>query len=331
MSTLSQRTLGKSNVKIPVIGLGCMGMSEYYGPSDANEVEKTLNAALREGCTFWDTADIYGRGENEKLLAPYLKKHRDQIFICTKFGIIRSGDTGRSVRGDAQYVHEACDRSLARLGVSQIDLYYQHRVDPDTEIEETVTAMKKLQDEGKIKFIGLSECSNDTLKRALKVARINALQIEYSPWTLDIEHNGILQTCKENNVTVVAYSPLGRGMLSGTIRSIDDLAPDDFRRTVPRFQGEAFNANLKLVDGIAEIAKKKGVTASQVCLAWVIRQSDNIVAIPGTRKESRLRENLDGGKIKLTDGEDREIRKLIKEVEVIGDRYAEGAMKGLNL
>jgi aryl-alcohol dehydrogenase-like predicted oxidoreductase len=309
-----------------------MGMSVLYGPSDPKEVHKTLEAALKEGSTLWDTADIYGAdGANEKLLAPYLKEHRDKIFLCTKFGFAtdEKGDiTG--IRGDAEWVQQACEQSLKRLGISTIDLYYQHRVDPNTPIEETVGAMKKLQEQGKIRYIGLSECSAETLQRALKVARIDAVQIEYSPWTLDIETNGILQTCKENNITVVAYSPLGRGMLSGTIRSPSDFAPDDFRATNPRFQGEAFKSNLKLVDAISEIARKKGVTPSQLTLAWLLKQSDNVIAIPGTRKVERLEENFGAASIVVTDQEDREIRKVIQEIDVVGARYDGALMESVN-
>jgi aryl-alcohol dehydrogenase-like predicted oxidoreductase len=309
-----------------------MGMSAFYGPSDLDEVHRTLETALKTGCTFWDTADVYGSdGANEKLIAPYLKEHRDKIFICTKFGVVQEmGNVTGEIRGDAEYVQQACERSLKRLGIPTIDLYYQHRVDPRVPIEETIGAMKKLQEQGKIRYIGMSECSNETLERALKVAHIDALQIEYSPWTLDIETNGILQTCKENNITVVAYSPLGRGMLSGTIRSPSDFASGDFRPTLPRFQGEAFQANLKLVDAISEIARKKGVTPSQLTLAWLLKQSDNVIVIPGTRKVERLMENLGSAAVVVNDEEDAEIRKVIREIDIIGERYQSALMTMLN-
>jgi len=326
--SIPRRPLGKSGVQVPVVGLGCMSMTDVYGKSDKEEAQRTLKAALELGCTFWDTADIYGQdGANEKLLAPFLKDHREKIFLCTKFGFFNeNGKYG--LRGDPQYVQEACEKSLERLGVETIDLYYQHRVDRNVPIEETVGAMKKLQEQGKVKYLGLSECTAETLRRALKVARIDAVQVEYSPWTLDIETNGLLEACKENNVTVVAYSPLGRGMLSGTIRSVDDLPPDDWRRTNPRFQGEAFEANLKLVDAVVRTAEQmgEGVTAAQVTLAWILKQSDNVIVIPGTQKEKRLRENVVSGVVRLSDEEDKEFRKLISEIEIVGERYHKAGM-----
>ncbi|RIA88456.1 aldo/keto reductase [Glomus cerebriforme] len=325
--SLPLRELGKTGVKIPVIGLGCMGMSSFYGSFDEQENLKVLNRALELGCNFWDTSDMYGPETNEILLSKVLKDRRSEVFICTKFGVIRDSNFNFSVCGTPEYVHQACENSLKRLGIDYIDLYYQHRMDPNTPIEDTVGALAELVKEGKIKHIGLSECSANTLRRAHKVHPIAALQIEYSPWSLDIETNGIMETCRELGITIVAYSPLGRGFLTGKYKSIDDFEPNDIRRTHPRFQGENFAKNLELVNKFSEYANKKGVTSSQLCLAWVLAQGDNIVTIPGTKKIKYLEENLEAAKIQLSSNELSEIRQILNSIEIIGDRYTANGMK----
>ncbi|RGB44246.1 aldo/keto reductase [Rhizophagus diaphanus] len=329
---LPLRELGKTGVKIPAIGFGCMGMSDFYGSSDEQENIKVLNRTLELGCNFWDTSDAYGSGANEILISKVLKDRRDDVFICTKFGIVRDPNVQNSnVSGKPEYVRKACDISLKRLGIDCIDLYYQHRVDPDTPIEDTVGALAELVKEGKVKYIGLSECSAATLRRAHKVHPIAAVQTEYSPWSLDIETNGIMEACKELGITIVAYGSLGRGFLTGKYRSIDDFEPGDIRRTHPRFQPENFAKNLKLADKFAEFASKKGITAGQLCLAWVLAQSDNIVTIPGTRSIKYLEENLEAAKVQLNPEELSEIRQIIDSFEISGERYTSMGMKLLNL
>ncbi|PKC66586.1 aldo/keto reductase [Rhizophagus irregularis] len=332
---LPLRELGKTGVKVPAIGFGCMGMSDFYGSSDEQENIKVLNRTLELGCNFWDTSDVYGSGANEILISKVLKDRRDDVFICTKFGIVRDPNVlnviASNVTGKPEYVRKACDNSLKRLGIDCIDLYYQHRVDPDTPIEDTVGALAELVKEGKVKYIGLSECSAATLRRAHKVHPIAAVQIEYSPWSLDIETNGIMETCKELGITIVAYGSLGRGFLTGKYRSIDDFEPGDVRRTHPRFQPENFAKNLKLADKFAEFASKKSITAGQLCLAWVLAQSDNIVTIPGTRSIKYLEENLEAAKVQLNSEELSEIRQIIDSFEIIGERYTSMGMKILNL
>ncbi|PKY53411.1 aldo/keto reductase [Rhizophagus irregularis] len=324
------RELGKTGVKISAIGLGCMGMSTS-GPSDEKENIKVLNQSIELSSNFWDTSDIYGAGANEILLSKVLKDRRNEVFLCTKFGIVR-GPNGefKGVSGKPEYVRQACDNSLKRLGVDYIDLYYLHRMDSDTPIEDTVGALAELVKEGKIKYIGLSECSAETLRRAHKVHPIAAVQMEYSPWTLDIETNGVMEACRELGVTIVAYSPLGRGFLTGKYKSIDDFDQGDYRRLIPRFQGENFNKNLELVHKFNEFADKKGVTSSQLCLSWVLAQGDNVVVIPGTRKIKYLEENIEAAKVRLSSEEIDEIRNIINSIEVIGDRYDETYMKTLD-
>jgi len=270
-------------------------------------------------------------GPNEELVSKFLKERRNEVFLCTKFGVLVDQTGIRGVSGEPGYVRQACERSLKRLGVDSIDLYYQHRIDPNTPIEDTVGTLAELVKEGKIKYIGLSECSAETLRRAHKVHPISAVQMEYSPWTLDLETNGVMDACRELGVTIVAYSPLGRGMLSGKYKSLDDFEPDDFRRTVPRFQGENFAENLKLVDKFREFADKKGVTPGQLCLAWVVAQGDNIVAIPGTKKMKYLEENIGAAKIHLSPKESSEIRQIINSIEVAGARYDDNLTKVRNL
>eukprot|EP01012_Entosiphon_sulcatum_P034699 TRINITY_DN4405_c0_g1_i1.p1 TRINITY_DN4405_c0_g1~~TRINITY_DN4405_c0_g1_i1.p1 ORF type:complete len:331 (+),score=66.01 TRINITY_DN4405_c0_g1_i1:110-1102(+) len=322
------RTLGNSGVKVSPIGLGCMGMSGAYGTVTEEESIATLNAAIDQGCTFWDTADVYG--ENEVLLAKVLKERRKEVFLCTKFSLAFNEKREISIRGDRAYVLQACDTSLRRLGVDQIDLYYQHRVDPKTPIEETVEAMAELVKQGKVRFLGLSEASAATIRRAHAVHPIAAYQVEYSPWTLDIEHNEILKTCRELNIAVIAYSPLGRGFLSGRIRSLEDLPEADWRRHNPRFQGENFEKNLKIVERLRTTAAKKGVSPSQLCLAWVLAQGQDFIPIPGTTKRANLAENLAASRIDVSDEENKEIRAIITELGVSGTRYPEAMLGTLN-
>ncbi|CED82670.1 Voltage-gated shaker-like K channel, subunit beta/KCNAB [Phaffia rhodozyma] len=264
--------------------------------------------------------DMYGSGENEKLLAPFLKSDRDRIFICTKFGIVRGpGGSFAGLRGDPEYVKSACEASLKRLGVDVIDLYYQHRVDPNTPIEDTVRALKELQTAGKIRYIGLSECSADTLRRASKIAKIHAVQWEYSVFTPDVETNGVLDACKELDVKLVAYSPLGRGIIGCTWKSSEEIPEGDFRKALPRFQGDAFHANMKLVEGLKEIAAKKNITANQLALAWVMDQG--AIPIPGTKRVKYLEDNNQAVSVNISKDEHEAIRKLMKDIQIKGDRY----------
>ncbi|KAI9318640.1 aldo/keto reductase [Dichotomocladium elegans] len=306
-----------------------MGMSDFYGPSDEEENIKVLQHAIDIGCVFWDTADMYGNGHNERLLSKVLKKNRDKIFLCTKFGNVRDEKTGAylGVCGKPDYVRAACQKSLDRLGVDYIDLYYQHRVDKNVPIEETVKAMAELVKEGKVRYLGLSECSAENLRRACKVHPIAAIEMEYSPWSLDIEQNGVLEAARELGVKIVCYSPLGRGIMTGAIKTIDDLAPDDLRRALPRFQGESFKKNLDIVDRIAALAKKKGVSPSQFVLAWVLAQGDDFFVIPGTRKSSRLDENYGASNVQLTPKEVEEMRAIVDSIKFDGDRYYASALK----
>ncbi|CAB5202183.1 auxin-induced protein PCNT115 [Rhizophagus irregularis] len=329
---LPTRELGKTGVQVPVIGLGCMGMSDFFGSSDEKENINVLNKSIDLGSYFWDTADMYGCGANEVLVSKVLKERRNEVFICTKFGIIR-GPNGEfeGIRGDREYIHQACEKSLKRLGVDYIDLYYQIRVDINTPIEETVSAMAELVKEGKVKHLGLSECSAETLRRACKVHPIAALQIEYSPWTLDIEQNGIIDACRELGITIVAYSPLGRGFLTGKYKSIDDFEPGDHRKVSPRFMGDNFAKNWKIVEKINEFAAKKGIAPSQLCLAWVLAQGDNIITIPGTKKIKYLEENIKAVNVHLSPEELSEIRSIINSIEIIGLRYPEEHCASLNL
>jgi aryl-alcohol dehydrogenase-like predicted oxidoreductase len=300
-----------------------MGMSEFYGNADEDEAIRTIHRALELGVNFLDTADMYGPFTNEKLVGRAIADRRDQVVIATKFGNVRTEDGGRAgIRGDAEYVHSACDASLQRLGVDHIDLYYQHRVDKSVEIEETVGAMKELVEAGKVRHIGLSEASPETIRRADAVHPVTALQTEYSLWTRDPE-DGVLPTVRELGIGFVAYSPLGRGFLSGRFKSPDDFEEGDFRKHHPRFQGENFDKNLELVERVKEIAEEKGVTAGQLALAWVLAQGDDIVPIPGTTKVKNLEENVAAVEIELSDDDLARLDEAAPKGVAAGDRYAD--------
>ena len=303
-------------------GLGCMGMSEFYGPGDEAESIATIELALDLGVTLLDTADMYGPFTNEQLVGRAIAGRRDEVVLATKFGNQRATDGTRlGVNGRPEYVRSACDASLQRLGVDHIDLYYQHRVDPDTPIEETVGAMAELVAAGKVRHLGLSEAAPDTIRRAHAVHPITAVQTEWSLWTRDPETNGVLATVRELGIGFVAYSPLGRGFLSGAITSPADLPDDDFRRHNPRFQGANFTRNLRLVDQVREIAADKGVEPSQLALAWVLAQGDDVVPIPGTKRRSYLRLNVAADDIALSDDELRRIGQVLPPGAAAGDRY----------
>jgi aryl-alcohol dehydrogenase-like predicted oxidoreductase len=321
---MSTRALGQ-NLSVSALGLGCMGMSEFYGGRDEAEAIATIHRALELGVTLLDTADMYGYGDNEELVGRAIAGRRDGVVLATKFGIVRDRDdaTVRGLDGSADYVRRACDASLRRLGVDHIDLYYQHRVDPGTPIEETVGAMKELVEAGKVRHLGLSEAGPETIRRAHAVHPITALQTEYSLWSRDPEDE-ILPTVRELGIGFVAYSPLGRGFLSGAIASIDDLEADDYRRASPRFQGENFARNLELVRTIQRLAADKGVTASQLALAWVLAQGEDIVPIPGTKRRTYLEENVAAAEVTLTEAERQAIADALPEAA--GGRYAEAMM-----
>jgi len=305
------------------MGLGCMGMSEFYGEADEDEAVRTIHRAFELGVNFFDTADMYGPFANEMLVGRAVAGRRGDVVLATKFGHVR-GENGErlGLRGDAEYVRQACDASLQRLGTDHIDLYYQHRVDKNVEIEETVGAMKELVDAGKVRYLGLSEASPETIRRAHAVHPISALQTEYSLWSRDPEDQ-ILPTIRELGIGFVAYSPLGRGFLSGRFQSPDDFDEGDFRKHNPRFQGENFQKNLELVERVKEIAGEKGVTASQLALAWVLAQGDDIVPIPGTTKVKNLEENVAAADIELTEDDLRRLDEVAPKGAAAGDRYAD--------
>ncbi|KAH6673036.1 NADP-dependent oxidoreductase domain-containing protein [Halenospora varia] len=330
MPKMPLRQLGKNGPMVSALGFGAMGLSSSYGKPDSNEERfKVLDRALELGCTFWDTSDVYG--DNEDLLALWFKKtgNRDKIFLCTKFGVHTGSDGKPTIRSDAEYVKQACEKSLKRLGVERIDLYYCHRVDKKTPIERTVKAMAELQKEGKIRYLGLSEVSSTTLERACAVHPINAVQLEYSPFALDIEHpiapatTSILQTCRDLGIGIVAYSPLGRGFLTGMYKSPDDFEEGDFRKYSPRYSRENFGKNLELVEGIGRFAEGKGegVTKGQVSLRWLMEQGLDVVPIPGTKKIKYLEENVGALNVELSKEEVKQIRDEIEAVEVKGERY----------
>ena len=325
---MKHRKLGALDVG--AIGLGCMGMSEFYGKGDDAESTAVIHRALDLGVTLLDTSDMYGPHTNEILVGKAIKDRRDKVVVATKFGIQRGGDPrDRSINGKPEYVRSACDASLKRLGVDHIDLYYQHRVDPTTPIEDTVGAMAELVKAGKVRYLGLSEAGPETLRRACKVHQISALQTEYSLWTRDPE-DGILATCRELGIGFVAYSPLGRGFLTGQIKKFEDLAADDFRRFSPRFQGDNFGKNLELVARVTELATKKNCTPGQLALAWVMAQGDDIVPIPGTKRVKYLEENVGAQDVVLTKQDLAAIDELAPKGAAAGLRYPEAAMSSLN-
>jgi aryl-alcohol dehydrogenase-like predicted oxidoreductase len=317
------RTLGHDLI-VSAQGLGCMGMSEFYGTGDEAESLATIHRALDLGVTLLDTADMYGPFTNEALVGAAISNRRDEVVLATKFGIERNPDGTRvGVNGHPDYVRSACEASLRRLGVDHIDLYYQHRVDPDTPIEDTVGAMAELVAAGKVRHLGLSEAAPDTIRRAHAVHPITALQTEWSLWTRDPETDGVLDTVRQLGIGFVAYSPLGRGFLSGAIQKPQDLAKNDFRRHNPRFQGENFQKNLQLVEQVKEIAAAKGVAPSQLALAWVLAQGDDVVPIPGTKRRSYLEENVAADDIGLSDQELRLVDEVLPVAAAAGDRYGD--------
>ncbi len=320
---MEKRALGSGGLEVSAEGLGCMGMSEFYGSADEAEATATIERALELGVNFLDTADMYGPFTNEKLVGKAIAGRRDEIVLATKFGNVRGpGGERLGVRGDPEYVRDACEASLQRLGVETIDLYYQHRVDPKVPIEETVGAMAELVEQGKVRYLGLSEAAPETIRRAHATYPITALQTEYSLWSRDPEDE-ILPTLRELGIGFVPYSPLGRGFLTGRFRSADDLPEDDFRRVNPRFEGENFERNLELVRRVEEIATEKGITAGQLALAWVLVQGDDVAPIPGTKHRHYLEENVAAAEIELSKEDLRRIDEVAPKGVAAGDRYAD--------
>jgi aryl-alcohol dehydrogenase-like predicted oxidoreductase len=327
---MQTRNLGSQGLRVSALGLGAMGMSEFYGETNDEESIAVIHRALDLGVDFIDTADMYGIGHNEALVGRAIRDRRDTVVLATKFGNVREPNGERlGIDGSPEYVAKACDASLRRLGVGHIDLYYQHRVDPDTPIEETVGAMARLVEEGKVRYLGLSEAGPDTIRRAHAVHPIAALQTEYSLWTRDPEEQ-ILPTVRELGIGFVAYSPLGRGFLTGQIRREEDLADDDFRKHSPRFQGENFQRNLDLVDKVQELAERKRCKPSELALAWLLAQGDDIVPIPGTKRIRYLEENLGALDVVLTQEDLRQLDEVAPRGAASGDRYPEAAMGSLN-
>jgi aryl-alcohol dehydrogenase-like predicted oxidoreductase len=326
---MKTRTLGTQGLIVSAVGLGCMGMSEFYGPSDDAKSTATIHHALDIGVTFLDTSNIYGPFTNEVLVGQVIAGRRDEVQLATKFGIVRDSDdpSARGVNGSPAYVRSSVEASLQRLGVDHIDLYYQHRVDPETPIEETVGAMGELVAEGKVKYLGLSEAAPETIRRAHATHPISALQTEWSLWSRDVEGDGVLATVRELGIGFVPYSPLGRGFLTGAIRTLDDLAPDDFRRHSPRFGQAELDANLAVVRAVEELAAEKDVTPAQLALAWLLAQGDDVVPIPGTRSESRLDENAGAADVQLTPDDLERIDAAVPEAE--GARYNETGMQSV--
>lgn len=327
---MQKRKLGRAGLEVSALGLGCMGMSEFYGSSDEQESIATIQRALDLGVNFLDTADMYGPFKNEELVGRAIKGRREEVVLATKFGNMR-GEEGQflGVNGRPEYVRSACEASLRRLDVETIDLYYQHRVDPNTPIEETVGEMARLVEEGKVRYLGLSEAAIETVRRAQSVHPIAALQTEYSLWSRDPE-DGLLDVCRELGIGFVPYSPLGRGFLTGQFKSFEDLAPDDYRRNAPRFQGENFQKNLELVKQIEELAKAKGCTPAQLALAWVLAQGEDIVPIPGTKRRKYLEENIAALDVEITPEDLKRIDEVAPKGVAAGTRYPEAGMAAVN-
>jgi aryl-alcohol dehydrogenase-like predicted oxidoreductase len=328
---IEKRKLGTGGPEVTALGLGCMGMSEFYGEADEAESIATINRAIDLGVNFLDTADVYGRGRNEELVGRAIRGKRDQVILATKFGNVRD-DEGRwvGVNGRPEYVRSCCDASLRRLGLDTIDLYYQHRVDSDVPIEETVGAMADLVQAGKVRMLGLSEAAASTVRRAHKVHPIAALQTEYSLWSRDVESE-ILSTLDELGIALVAYSPLGRGFLTGRFRRPEEIPSDDYRRLSPRFQGDNFYKNLDLVTGVQELAGEKRATPAQVALAWVLARGENIIAIPGVKTRAHLEEDLDAADLSIDEGEMQRLEAIFPLGVTAGERYPEHAMRRINI
>ncbi|MGV8859944.1 MAG: aldo/keto reductase [Pseudomonas sp.] len=330
---MQTRQLGTNGPQVSAIGLGCMGMTDFYTTgTDTKEAIATLHRALELGVTLLDTADMYGPHTNEELIGQAIRGKRDQVFLASKFGFVRdaSDPTARGVNGSPEYIRSAIDGTLKRLGIETLDLYYQHRIDPQISVEESVGAMAELVKAGKVRYLGLSEASASTLERAHKVHPISALQTEYSLWSRDPEENGSLETCRRLGIAFVPYSPLGRGFLTGTLKSPDDFAADDYRRSSPRFQGENFAKNLLLVEKVQKLAAEKGVSAGQLALAWVLAQGNDIVPIPGTKRRKYLEENVAALAIKLSQNELQALKDLFPTDAIAGKRYSDSSLKLVN-
>jgi aryl-alcohol dehydrogenase-like predicted oxidoreductase len=331
MFQIGKRRLGRNGPEVSAIGLGCMGMSEFYGSGSETESIATIHHALDRGVTFLDTADMYGVGRNEELVGRAIRYRREQVFLATKFGNVRGPNAEfLGVKGDPEYVRSACEASLKRLGVEVIDLYYQHRVDPNVPIEDTVGALARLKEDGKIRFLGLSEAAPETIRRGHATHPITAVQTELSLWSRDAEAE-VIPTVRELGIGYVAYSPLGRGFLTGQIKSPDDFAEDDFRKHHPRFQGENFRKNIELVHEVEAMAREKGCTTAQLALAWVLAKGEDIVPIPGTKHVRYLDENIGALDVKLTDEDLRRLDDILPPGAAAGPRYPERSMAAVNL